>query len=826
MYKPDFAPNFNFYVIIITLIVRNLLPDGVTNYGGDNSAGNFQKIVNLLKKINNDIKDLSIKDAETLLRQNKFMKSNIEDIPYFIEAKKISSTNINPPPELTLSEISGIIEAATAFTHQNPETIAETLHSRGVSENTITIFFAIKGLPDVYNIPEEVKHAKAVNKRIEELERMSLPKETIMDRLYESFNHEIVDEVYAARQTDIGTIPQKPKKQQPKPQPQPQPKPQPQQNREFTPEEEPTFRSKISIKSTNFVRSIFKNEQTIGDRGVQSQLTHKRTGFYTLVSNMYSNCEPENREVLRSVLNNTTTIDVEPGRDTKTLSQRGYYQSVDNLDVIQNTAGGDCLFLAVAQAINYHNFHNQQNRIIYQQLGIGNNEFTNQNIRELVAEFFQRWPQLNNRLQIASATTVQDLNGDFEKKINDQIEAIRLQREGGNNSVTGISPEVYREIVNDTYKTNPNFLAYSDYVFNPNSRVPDPSSPEYLTPFRVLTRGEELTRYILSPFYWGGSETIIAISNVLKLQIIPTGILVNNTGDRSNPNYKIASIQSGHTNFDLGDNEWTKYLFLYYNAGDVQQTHFELITFLNSNTGETTTIFDRSTSASLPPLYILFTIFGLFYTSLLPESRRNFPYRRDLMETMYRSIVNLKNTGPAQYGIFYSLFKKLFPNSQIEDPNSSSSGGSYQLGGYPPYGRPQYGRPQYGRPQYGRPQYVRNIIKNPEDTDNNHLSYYITIELQLYPGTSISPEQRKGLKCNHKWNMVRNSYAQLVGKPYNIKPDYSLLAPPKQNNYSRPIRRPINKYNTRAYRQNQYRRGGKTKKNKQKNKKHLKTRKM
>ena len=217
------------------------------------------------------------------------------------------------------------------------------------------------------------------------------------------------------------------------------------------------------------------------------------------------------------------------------------------------------------------------------------------------------------------------------------------------------------------------------------------------------------------------------------------------------------------------------------------------------------------------------------------------------METMYRSIVNLKNTGPAQYGIFYSLFKKLFPNSQIEDPNSSSSGGSYQLGGYPPYGRPQYGRPQYGRPQYGRPQYgtpqygrpqygrpqyVRNIIKNPEDTDNNHLSYYITIELQLYPGTSISPEQRKGLKCNHKWNMVRNSYAQLVGKPYNIKPDYSLLAPPKQktkpsqNNYSRPIRRPINKYNTRAYRQNQYRRGGKTKKNKQKNKKHLKTRKM
>jgi hypothetical protein len=62
------------------------------------------------------------------------------------------------------------------------------------------------------------------------------------------------------------------------------------------------------------------------------------------------------------------------------------------------------------------------------------------------------------------------------------------------------------------------------------------------------------------------------------------------------------------------------------------------------------------------------------------------------------------------------------------------------------------------------------------------LSYYITIELQLHPGTSISPEERKGLKCNHKWNAIKQSYAQLVGKQYNITPDYSLLAPlPKPN---------------------------------------------
>ena len=110
------------------------------------------------------------------------------------------------------------------------------------------------------------------------------------------------------------------------------------------------------------------------------------------------------------------------------------------------------------------------------------------------------------------------------------------------------------------------------------------------------------------------------------------------------------------------------------------------------------------------------------------------------------------------------------------------------------------------------------------------MSYYITIELQLHPGTSISPEDRKGLKCNHNWNNIKKSYAQFVGKQYNITPDYSLLAPfpnqsnkskskTSQNQYSRPIRRPINQYNTRAYR-----RGGKTKKTK-KNEKNITKRK-
>jgi hypothetical protein len=239
---------------------------------------------------------------------------------------------------------------------------------------------------------------------------------------------------------------------------------------------------------------------------VPESLKHKSTKFYTLINLMYSHCEPDNRMVLRSVLRNTTSVDIKADKNTLMLSQRGYDESVGNLNVIENRGGGDCLFIAAAQAINYHNFHNQQNKIIYQQLGIGNNEFTNENIRGLVADFFQSWTELDGRLQIAAATTVPDLNTDFQEKINQQREAIRLQRQGGNHSVTEITPEVYRKILDDTYRTNPNFLAYSNYIFNPNLQVPQPSSAEYLTPFRLLNKGHELNEYISSQYYWAGAR--------------------------------------------------------------------------------------------------------------------------------------------------------------------------------------------------------------------------------------------------------------------------------------------------------------------------------
>jgi hypothetical protein len=66
------------------------------------------------------------------------------------------------------------------------------------------------------------------------------------------------------------------------------------------------------------------------------------------------------------------------------------------------------------------------------------------------------------------------------------------------------------------------------------------------------------------------------------------------------------------------------------------------------------------------------------------------------------------------------------------------------------------------------------MVKREDDYDPSKIAYWITIEMELYPGTSIKPDQMRNLKCNSKWNAIRKAYAEFIGKPYVIPPAYEL----------------------------------------------------
>jgi hypothetical protein len=93
------------------------------------------------------------------------------------------------------------------------------------------------------------------------------------------------------------------------------------------------------------------------------------------------------------------------------------------------------------------------------------------------------------------------------------------------------------------------------------------------------------------------------------------------------------------------------------------------------------------------------------------------------------------------------------------------------LGGAP--SNNQYYRPMpygygYSQPYYYNPNYKPTVI----DDNKTNLSYIIDVYMELHPGTTMSEEERKGLKCNTKWNAIRKAYSDFVGKPYVIPPLY------------------------------------------------------
>jgi hypothetical protein len=65
------------------------------------------------------------------------------------------------------------------------------------------------------------------------------------------------------------------------------------------------------------------------------------------------------------------------------------------------------------------------------------------------------------------------------------------------------------------------------------------------------------------------------------------------------------------------------------------------------------------------------------------------------------------------------------------------------------------------------------MLKKPEERDASKLAYNITIDIELYPGKSLTSSQISELKCSGRYNAVRKAYADFVGKPYVIPPVYT-----------------------------------------------------
>jgi hypothetical protein len=519
------------------------------------------------------------------------------------------------------------------------------------------------------------------------------------------------------------------------------------------------------------------------------------TNFYKLINFLYQYLAPAVKLQIVNLLRTTTTINIVT---TTNVSQAAYNETVKGVSVAAATANGDCFFLAVADAINYYNFTNQDDRIQSGIYGTGKNLFTQLYLRTLVYEYVVNEWDLDNYLKNIAPVNAKEMNDEFARRL------------AGYPPVPGISNEDYKTLAESVYKSNDNFLV----EMLPS--VPKNTDPKYTAPFTVINNKKKIKDYILGKAYWANQVAIYALCWKLKINIIPiTRQTHSTTGD-------LISIPYIH----FTDDSWDKYLFLYWS-----NNHYELITFDSNQiipsankksriVTSKTSIFERK-SDKYPPLYIIFLIFGRYLRyddadkaifSVLPEFMKQF---NDALIRIY----DAKKSDPtnAEINKFITYLSLYFPNIKHPGPPTGPTGpptgppktSKTIIGGYQPTPRynpyPQYNPqprynpyPQYNPtprynpyPQYNPqprynpyPQYnpqprynpypflAKNMVKRDYEHDNSKLAYYITIDMELHPGTSITPQEQKVLKCRQKWNSVRKAYADFVGKPYIIPPVY------------------------------------------------------
>ena len=447
-----------------------------------------------------------------------------------------------------------------------------------------------------------------------------------------------------------------------------------------------------------------------------------------MVNYIYQNLEEKPKKFIIDLFNKTTRVNFEDyNNEYLNINMRSYMETVNALSDQYNSGKGDCYFIAVSEAINSYNFYNQKNdRIIKNGYGVGDRVFTPLYLRRLVYEYLIE-QDLSSFLSIAE-TYANDLNNSWNTIIYE-------------NNNPKIDSKTYMENLDGVFKQHENFL-----VKKP-SRMPDYNTSDYKNPFRVI-RNDEIQGYIESSDYWADQLATDALCNKLKLNVITIEKNRNN----------ILRCSYGML-YDTQDTSWDKYLFLYFNSAE---GHYELLTFTyyvgRPKREKIYSIFKKERGA-LPPLYILIIMYFKYFSFHNDENK--FTFLPEIMDAIDKSFLKIIKDTPRLLPLFKNYFPEQIREEQIQKIQNGQNGGFYGYD-YTPHG---YGYASYGYPPYGYRPYDYNITKG---SDKPNIAYYITIDMELYPGTELTPEQLKEAQCTQKKNSINKSFSQLIGKKYVI----------------------------------------------------------
>jgi hypothetical protein len=495
--------------------------------------------------------------------------------------------------------------------------------------------------------------------------------------------------------------------------------------------------ARIDNQSTNAVEEISIEEERLFDTFKNELHTNTRetsfirgyfrqTKYFNLIRAIFDKFPQQLKNKIRQFYFVATNY--QPKKEIKSLSPTSYNMLCDQESIIKAPGDGDCFFVSVANGINLYNYENVATKIIYANYG-KTELFTPLILREIVVRY------LNKQSKDTIKTMIEVSQAQLEM-LNNQFET----------SAHGIemSEEDYMGLVDNVYHGNSNFL-----VEKPTTVPIDVD--KYLSPFQMV-KEKDIAKYIKSKDYWANNIAIEAMCDILHICVIPIEKYIHQKIIKLKPKDidRLKTI--------LVDNDVTaqscskKIMFIYHTNG----SHYELATFkyktkesiriigeglrkIKEYSDKTFTIFKDD--LLLPPIHILMLIYGSIYSKMDNESKKKFSIYGQIMQQIDIAVKNIiAGAGDDKEG-FVLDFDDIFPGSRSIAQNSSD-----QVGGF---------------------------TKTADESSASKLSYEITIDMELYPGTSMTSSQLSQAKCNSKYNAIKKAFSEFTGKPYIITPIYT-----------------------------------------------------
>ena len=515
----------------------------------------------------------------------------------------------------------------------------------------------------------------------------------------------------------------------------------------------------------------------------------KNRNFFRIIRQMYDNLIKQNTEEKNARLSSIIRRDFELySRHKSTRSQPELLTEINYIDVIRsinlydNIGAGDCFFDAIAQALNLHNL----------KIGL-QKEKEKEKEKEIQSIVSQLIPstQCSDKTKKYEFFDQMCIRGIVKNKMIstfDDLIKIYFAKETDDKTRLTYNTELEKILVESNIDGK-KFTALLMKEKNITKNITD----------IVDANKQIMEKYLMTSNYWGTNVTMEYLN---KASIDAIGIKLRVVTIIQEDPMKQYTIDT-----DFNDTEPDEHLIFLYN---LRRRHYLLMTF-KDNKNIDHSIFKMEDIPFVFLCYIVIFMMTMMGSQAFEGSLVKFDIMLDIANSL-ASVVKSNNDYKLNACLFFNKKDGLCAKTsedivnrakdelnkrsekkkkQVTSPrklydtrsNVNKAAKIKENVGGSPYG--QYGgasevekHREYQPNNYTRypgipvAYPVESSITRVEDIDKSISSVFVTIDLELHKGKTISNSELASSKCNHQYNAIKHSFAVLTGTPYIIAPVY------------------------------------------------------